>query len=125
MSAQKKILIIEDNKIARDSLEMAFRGDGFTVYAEELGSRGLMIARQSKPDVVLLDLMLPDMDGLDVLKRLTAGTTTKKIKVIIFTNLSDESTISKIVKAGGRDYLVKSDYGLQDIVNKVKEIMKR
>lgn len=123
--AQKKILIIEDNKVARESLDQTFRGAGFIVFSTELGSEGLTIARREKPTIILLDVMLPDIDGLDVLKKITSGKETKNCKVVIFTNLSDESTISRIVKAGGRDYLVKSDFSLGDIVKKIEEILKR
>ncbi len=122
---KKKILIIEDNRVARESIEQAFRAAGYDTLSVESGNQGLIRARREKPDIVLLDLMLPDIDGLEVLKRLSQSKKTRDIKVVVLTNLSDEGTISKIVRAGGRDYLVKSDYSLTDIVKKVSEILKK
>jgi len=119
-----RILIIEDNEVARGSLTSALQNEGFDVTAVGLGTEGLVKARQIKPDLILLDLMLPDIDGYDLLKKMTVKDKSKRNKIVVLTNMSDQNTIAKIIKAGGRKYLVKSDYSLKEIVDKIKEFLK-
>lgn len=119
-----RILIIEDNEVARGSLTSSLQAEGFDVTAVGLGTEGLVKARQIKPDLILLDLMLPDIDGYDLLKKMTAKDKSKRNKIVVLTNMSDQNTIAKIIKAGGRKYLVKSDYSLKEIVDKIKEFLK-
>jgi two-component system alkaline phosphatase synthesis response regulator PhoP len=74
----------------------------------------------ANPDLILLDIMLPDLSGIEILKKIKANKTTQDIPVIIMTNLADQGTISKIMAAGGKDYFVKSDWPLDDLVKKIE-----
>jgi len=115
----KKILIIEDEQALIKNLELALR-DEFEVLAATTGGEGIKKAKTEKPDLILLDIMLPDQDGDEVLKELKKGKETDDIPVIIMTNLGNRETISKILDAGGKEYIVKSDWSIGQIVEKIK-----
>jgi CheY-like chemotaxis protein len=77
------------------------------------------------PDLLLLDIMMPKLDGISVLWELKANPTTAGLPVIVLTNIGDVGTISKIVEAGAVDYLLKSDQSVDDIIQKVKDVLAR
>lgn len=117
----KKILIIEDEKLFLEAIETTFQIEKFNVFTATNGIDGLRIARIEMPDIILLDIVLPGIDGLQILEELKKNEKTKHIKVIILTNFPDSEKIEKAVVSGGHDYLVKADWQIQDIVKKVKE----
>jgi DNA-binding response OmpR family regulator len=117
--AKKKILIIEDEVALVKSLDFALK-DNYQVLPAITGKEGLVKAKREKPDLVLLDIILPDVDGLEVLSNLKADKTTDDIPVIVLTNLGDSTTISKILSAGGKEYLIKADWSIADIVKKIQ-----
>lgn len=114
----KKVLIIEDEEVLLKSLQMALE-EKYEVLLATTGKEGLAKAQADKPDLIILDIMLPDVNGLDVLKQLKEDEKTNGIDVIISTNLGNQETISKILAAGGKEYIVKSDWKIEDIVKKV------
>ena len=116
----KKILIIEDEEALVKNLELALKDD-FEVKSSQLGKEGLKLVSKFQPDLILLDIMLPDTTGSDILQELKKKKETELIHVIVLTNLADSQTVSNILAAGGRDYLVKADWSIQDIVSKIKE----
>lgn len=117
----KKILIIEDEATLQKALQDYLIAEGFEVVSALDGEKGLEIAKRDKPDLVLLDIILPKKDGYEVLKELKADESTKAIPVILLTNLGSPSDIERALSAGATTYLVKSDYKLEDVVNKIKE----
>lgn len=117
---KKKILIIEDEAALRMALEEKFRGEGFEVFVADNGEDGLALAVGSMPDLILLDIILPKMNGFGVLTELAKDEKTSKIDVIILTNLSDIGNIGEVVKRGVSDYLVKADWTLEELSEKVK-----
>ena len=121
-SMPKKILIIEDEPALIKNLEMALKSD-YEVSAAVNGQEGLRKAKGETPDLILLDVMLPDTDGIEILKKLKADKKTDDIPVIVLTNLSDKETVSKILAAGGKEYLVKADWNINDIVEKIKSLL--
>jgi len=119
-----KILIIEDDAKARGALTEKFRHEGFDVDVAEGGAEGLDQARRLHPDLVLLDLVMPGMDGITMLRKLRAESDWgKSVPVIILTNLSSdtEEAIQDVVELMPAYYLVKADWKLNDIVEKVKD----
>lgn len=124
MSEEKtKILIIEDDFFIRELYERQFNKEGFKVSAAEDGPTGLMMAAQEKPSLILLDIMLPKLNGLDLLRTLKSKDETKHIPVILLTNLGQESVIKEGFELGAESYLIKSAYTPSQIIDEVKTFL--
>ena len=117
---QATVLIIDDEVDLRDALKTALEYQNFLVHTAEDGEVGLKTALEIKPDLILLDITMPKMDGVAVLRALRADEWGKQVKVIVMTALDDLSKVAEVVEAGGDEYLVKSDSTLESIVQKVK-----
>lgn len=120
-----KILVAEDDKLVSGSLCDGLKAAGFEVTPAYDGEEALAKIKETIPDLVLLDIMMPKLDGLSVLWELKSDSATAKVPVIVLTNLGDAETISKIVAAGAVDYLLKSDQSVDDIINKIKDVLNR
>lgn len=120
-----KIICAEDDKLISASLIEGFKAAGFEAVPAYDGEEALNLIREQKPDVVLLDIMMPKLDGLGVVWELKANPDTAGIPVVMLTNLSDSATVSKILEAGIMDYLLKSEQTIDQIVEKVKEVVAR
>jgi len=122
---KKKILYIEDDPILQKTLGRKLKVEGFKVISALDGKEGLMLVQKERPDLVLLDLILPQMGGVEFLKELRKNEKTKDIPVVVLTNVSKEiEKIQQILELGIRGYLVKSEYSLEEIVEKIKEFLK-
>lgn len=121
MSENKKIAIVEDDPSLSAALHDKFESEGFSVYSAKDGEEGLKVIQESNPDIVLLDIVMPIMDGLTMLKELRKTEIGKSLPVIILTNLNDASSMSESLSDGVRDFLVKSNWKIQEVVDKVKE----
>jgi len=119
-----KVLIIEDDDFLRSLAVTKLEKEGFAVSMAGNGQDGLAQVANSIPDLIILDLMLPIMSGFDVLKTLKADDATKYIKVIVFSNLGEESDIKTCLDLGANDYLVKANFTLDELVEKIKELLK-
>ncbi|MBU0976241.1 MAG: response regulator [Patescibacteria group bacterium] len=119
--AQKTILIVEDDAPILQALVDKFTNEGFSVIEASDGEEGLMKAKDEKPEVILLDIVMPKMDGITMLKELRGSDWGKDIPVFLLTNLSDMDKISESVQIGISGYMIKSDWKLEDVVKKVKE----
>ena len=117
----KKILIIEDEPLLLGALAKKLSGENFKVFEAQDGEAGLATALGEHPDLILLDIILPLMDGMTLLKKLREDDWGKTAGVILLTNLSDGEKIKESMERDAYDYLVKSDWKLEDIVKKVKE----
>ncbi len=117
----KKILIIEDESALQKTFSDLLGGEGYKVISALDGEVGLETAKKEKPDLILLDLILPKINGFGVLKRLKADDTTKNIPVIVLTNLEGVEDVNKAIELGIKTYLVKGQYSLEDIVTKIKD----
>jgi DNA-binding response OmpR family regulator len=120
-----KILVAEDDKLISNSLCEALKAANFEPTPAYDGEETLAKAKESTPDLVLLDIMMPKLDGISVLWEFKADPNTARIPVIVLTNIGDVETISKIVEAGAVDYLLKSDQSVDDIIQKVKDVLAR
>ena len=121
----KKILIIEDDTNLQSQLAGVFKDDGFQVTLAGDGGKGLMLALVEHPDMILLDIILPKMDGITMLKKLRKDEWGKNVPVIILSNLDTVEDLSKAMEGGAFKYLVKTDWELKDIVIKVKEALEQ
>ncbi len=119
-----KILIIEDEEILAKTIKEKLVSEGFETYTALDGLEGLDLALKFHPDLILLDLILPKLDGLSMLKRLREDLWGMHAEVIILSNLSDPRPITKGVDIGLNDvalYMVKTNWSLDEMVNKIKE----
>jgi two-component system OmpR family response regulator len=114
----KKILIVEDDKDLLSALQEKFRKEGFSVVTALDGEEGFNVAEKEKPDIILLDIKMPVIDGITMARKLKeAGI---NVPIIFLTNLDDLKHISDAIGVSKSDYLVKSDWDLDDIVKHVK-----
>lgn len=116
----KKILIVEDELALLYALASQFDKKEFKVLQAVDGEEGLKSALDHHPDLILLDLLMPKMDGMSMLKELRKDSWGKDVKVIILTNLSDAEKIDEALKQGTYDYLVKKDWNITQVIEKVK-----
>ncbi len=123
MNSSHKVLVIEDVSALRQALAKKLSREGFAVLEAGDGLEGLEMALQHQPDLLLLDILMPKMDGLTVYKKLQQDSWGITVPVIILTNLVDEDYINDSLEtgSGSYEYLVKSDWKLEDIVKKVRE----
>ncbi len=119
----KKILFIEDESALQKTLGDTLKKEGYDVVSALNGEIGLNLAKTQSPDLILLDLILPKMDGFDVLKALIGSEETKNIPVIILTNLERMQDIEMALELGAKTYLVKANYTLKEVVEKVKKVL--
>ena len=118
---KKQILVVEDYPPTLRALVDKFTREGFDVLEARDGEEGLELALKEHPDLILLDLKMPKMDGITMLKNLRADDSSKDIPVIILTNLNEPKKMAEALESETYDYLVKTDWKLKDIVKKVKE----
>jgi len=119
------ILIVEDDNFLRELLSKKISSESFDVLEAETGEIGVKIIDESPPDLVLLDLMLPGMDGFEVLRRAKSNSKTAKIPIIILSNLGNEKDIDRGYKLGADGYLIKSNFSPAEIINKINEMLSR
>jgi len=120
MENKKKILVVEDEMSLRNALRDKLGLEGFIVLEAKNGEEGLDVALRDHPDLILLDIIMPKMDGLTMLKKLREDVWGKNTKVILLTNLNDNEKVSEALLQGSYDYLVKSDWKIEDVVAKVR-----
>lgn len=121
----KKIVFVEDEIKFQKTLKDLFRIEGFDLFSAYDGEEGLKIIKQTFPDLILLDLILPKMNGFEVLKELKGNPETSKIPVVILTNLEGIKDVEQALSLGAHTYLVKANYSLTDLLNKIKEIFNK
>jgi len=114
----KKILIAEDDKSLLSALQEKFTNQGFSVVTALDGEEGLIVAEKEKPDLLLLDIKMPIIDGITMARKLKEVGI--NVPIIFLTNLDDVKHISDAIEVSKSDYLIKSDWDLDDIVKKVK-----
>lgn len=118
---QHKIVIAEDEAPLLRGLKDRFTQEGFLVFPAENGAEALKLALANHPDMILLDIVMPVMDGMTTLKKIREDAWGKTAKVIFLTNLSDSEKVSDAVAHGVYDFLIKVDWSLDDIVKRVAD----
>ncbi|MFW5888566.1 MAG: response regulator transcription factor [Patescibacteria group bacterium] len=118
-----KVLIIEDDNFLLSMYATKFEKENFEVFSAEDGEKGLRKAIENSPDIILLDIILPKMDGFEVLKKLKSQKKTKNIPVLLLTNLSQQDDSKKGLSLGADDYLIKAHFMPSEVVEKVKKYL--
>jgi len=117
----KKILFIEDEAAIQKTLGESLRNKDYEVQSALDGEIGLRLAKSGKPDLILLDIILPKKNGLEVLAELREDEKTKDIPVIILTNLENVGEVEKAIELGATTYLIKANYSLDEVIEKVRK----
>lgn len=118
MSMKKKIMIIEDDRNLQEIYTINFEAAGYQVMIEEDGLSGISEVVEKQPDIILLDVMMPNMDGFDFL-RVMKENTSVHIPVVVCSNLSDQATRDKALEAGAVAVLLKVNYSGKELVQKI------
>ena len=118
-----KIAIIEDDPVISQMYRMKFEADGFDVQLANNGNRGVALVKSFTPDLILLDLQMPEMDGLEALTIMRKNDWGKNIPVIILTNLGEEESPKELHALGIHSYIVKADLTPRQVVQRVKEAL--
>lgn len=124
MPTNKKILIVEDEISLMNVLRNVLTREGHTVFGAKNGQEGLATALSEHPDLILLDILLPVMDGITMLKKLHADEWGKNSKVIMLTNLGTNQAVADALELGSHDFLVKSDWKIEDLVKVIHDTLK-
>ena len=119
----KRILLAEDDRFLRRAAEAALKRAGFTVLAAADGEEALRMARAEKPDLVLLDLIMPKLQGFEVLKALKADPGTATIPVVVLSNLGQDGDVQRALEGGAVAYLVKANLSLDELVSRDRETL--
>lgn len=120
---KKKVLIVDDEHAVRVALGDKLKSSGFEVKSAGNGISGLEKAFSGHPDLIILDILMPKMDGIEMLKRLRQDSWGKDVPVIILTNVSDYFQLEEALKIGITQFMVKAEWDLKDIVARVKEVL--
>ncbi len=121
---QIQILLVEDDNFLANIYKTKFEMEGFKVMVAENGELGLKEAKKKKPDLILLDILLPKMDGFTVLEHLKEDEELKDTPVILLTNLGQKDDVEKGLELGAADYLIKAHFKPSETVDKVKKVLK-
>lgn len=119
----KRVLIVEDDEFLLQMYATKLDLEGFKVLEATTGLQGLKVAQKELPDLILLDLNLPELSGFEVLSQLKRDDSTKNIKVLILTNYSQKENIDKCLELGADDYLIKAHFVPSEVVKKIKDIL--
>jgi len=119
-TGEKKILSVEDDAFLRDLLAQKFSSQHFKMYYAQNGEEALAIARKEAPDLILLDVILPTMTGFEVMEKLQEDPLTQSIPVIFLSNLGQQSDLDKAHNLGAKEFIVKANHSLEEIIEKVK-----
>ena len=122
---KKKILIIEDERLLLDMYESYFEKAGYEVFTAKNGRLGVEIAKTEKPDLIVTDIVMPDMDGYDVIQKIRGDITTKKIPILVFSNLGQKEEIKKGIELGADDYVIKTDLTPAELLAKIEEMFSK
>jgi DNA-binding response OmpR family regulator len=119
----KTILFIEDESALQKTFGDFSSAKGYKMVSALDGEIGFNLAKKEKPDLILLDIVLPKINGLDVLTKLKEDLETKEIPVVILTNLEDINNVGKALELGAMTYLVKAQYSLEEIFAKIEKVL--
>jgi DNA-binding response OmpR family regulator len=120
---KKKILFIEDERALQKTLGDYLKSEGYKVISAFDGESALKLAFSEEPDLILLDLVIPKITGFEVLEKLKNDQKTKSIPVIVLTNLEQPGDVDRALALGATTYLVKANYSLQEVVEKIKSFI--
>lgn len=117
------ILVIEDDKFLRELLVQKLKKEGYQVSETTDGNTGLKQVKEQKPNLVVLDLMLPGIDGFEVLRLVKADQETSSIPVLVLSNLGEKTDIERATKLGAADFMIKSQFTPGEVISRIKSIL--
>lgn len=122
-----KVLIVEDDKFLAELISTKLDKEGYDIVLATDGESGVAKTKEERPDIILLDIMLPGMDGFEVLETMKKDedVKVKETPVIILSNFGQEEKIEKGLSLGAKDYLVKANFTTSEIVDKIKDVLGR
>lgn len=123
--AKVHVLLVEDDSFLSNIYKTKFEMEEFKVTTAEDGAAGFEQAKKKKPDIILLDILLPKMDGFTVLEKLKSDSATADIPVILLTNLGQKDDVDKGLKLGAVDYLIKAHFKPAETVEKVRDALNK
>jgi DNA-binding response OmpR family regulator len=123
MSDKKHIVLVEDDEFLAELYATKLNMDGYEISLAADGEKGLKLIKEKKPDLVLLDIILPKMDGFEVLRQMKEDSEVKDTPVILLTNLSQKDEVKKGLDMGAHDYLIKAHFMPSEVVKKIKNII--
>ncbi|MBP6942920.1 MAG: response regulator [Candidatus Buchananbacteria bacterium] len=118
-----KILLVEDDPMIQEMYKFRLEAENYQVYITDKGSEALEYAEREKPSIVLLDIILPETDGLSILQTLKSNPETASIPVLLLTNLGQESDRDRGREMGAADYFVKAEHTPSDVIYKIQQIL--
>lgn len=120
-----KILLVEDDLFLLGMYATKFEMENFKVVMAEDGEKAVRLALKEAPDIILLDIILPKVNGFEVLRQLKADRLTAEIPVILLTNLSQKDEIEQGLRMGAKDYLIKAHFMPSEVVDKIKKVLNK
>ncbi|MDP3935217.1 MAG: response regulator [Candidatus Giovannonibacteria bacterium] len=123
MNPNTKVLIVDDDAFLLDMYSIKFKESGFLVEIAKNGEEALEKAKSSNPDVILLDIVMPKMDGFDVLREIKKENIAPNAAIFILTNLGQKEDVDRGLKLGANDYIVKAHFTPSEVVNKVRNFL--
>lgn len=121
IKSEKKVLIVEDEAPLRDLLVKELNREGVNALGARDGEDGLAVSLKEHPNLILLDILMPKKDGLEMLKELRGDAWGKEVEVVLLTNLNESDKIVAALEQGAREYLVKSDWKIEDVIAMVRK----
>lgn len=122
---KKTVLLVEDDFFVSDVYQTKLGQENFNVILAQNGLEAIEKLKNNKPDIILLDVLMPYMDGREVLGKLKENDQWKDIPVIILTNLSQKTDVEEALEKGANDYLIKSHFTPSEVVGKIKEVLNK
>ena len=119
---KKKILIIEDEKFLLEIYQSRFEKEGYQVLTAINGQRGLVLAQKEKPDLIILDILMPEMNGYEVIEKLKKNSQTQEITILVLSNLGQEEEIKRGLELGADDYVIKTNLTPTELLDKVERM---
>ncbi|HET6250847.1 MAG TPA: response regulator [Tepidisphaeraceae bacterium] len=117
------VMVVDDMALVREPIAAALRGAGYATVCAQDGAGAVSIAGQSRPDVIVLDVLMPGMDGMQVLRRLRGRSETAKTPVILLTATSEKPVVMEAARLGVRDYILKTHFSLGELLDRVDKCL--
>jgi len=121
---KNKIVIVEDEKMLAEMYRDKLERSGFEIYSAPDAEEGLELIKKIKPDLILLDILLPRENGVGLLSKVRKIADIASIPVVAFSNYDDEETKKEVKRLGAKDYLIKTNYTPQEVVDKIREYLR-
>lgn len=125
MNDKKTILLVEDDVFVSDIYQTKISSEGYEVILAENGLEAIKKLEKTVPDLILLDIIMPYMDGMETLRKIKSEEKWKKIPIILLTNLSDKEKIEEALGVGADDFLIKSHFTPSEVISKVNMLLKK